>query len=261
MRFLSTLILVLTLCACADPYPSRNAATGCVQGDDVCLDLWLKAKRAEWSRPSPEDERTPLSRLFGPSIAHADPPYTMSDPIRYARAGGPVFSPPTIIGTTTRWVRATGEGTASPPLCVAWDTMAVFTVSGEMTCAWTMTTTITLGAQDAHTASWLVDNNGPDGDGACDYFPGAGSFDSVPQLATLQSAIGARSGVCTGPISYGRNLAPVYPPCRVDGDCADAGGSGTCDTSPSDAQRLRSCAFYVCRASAADTQITAKVSR
>ena len=202
-----------------------------------------------------------LTLIVCAPAAHADPPYTMSDPMRYARAGGPVFSPVTIIGTTTRWARASGIGTASAPLCVAWDTMAVLTVGGEMSCAWTMTTTITMGAQDTHAASFLSDDNGPDGDGAVDYFPTAGAFDSIPQLATIWSAIGARSGVCTGPISYGRNLDAVYPPCRVDGDCADAGGSGTCDTAPSEARRLRSCAFLVCRASAADTQITVKVSR
>lgn len=191
--------------------------------------------------------------------ALGDEPYTMSDPLRWVRSGGPVMSPVTMIGTTTRWARATSGGTT--PLCVAWDTQVALMAAGEMTCAWTMSTTVTLGAQDAYTASSLVDDYGIDGDAAAVYIPAAGAVDSIPQIATLSQAPGRRPGVCTGPISYGRNLKLTYPPCRVDGDCADGGGSGTCNTSPTDYQRLQSCAFLVCRASSASTQLTVQVQR
>lgn len=184
----------------------------------------------------------------------------MSDPLRYTRAGGPAYSPTTMVGTTTRWLRASAAN-AAPPLCVAWDTLVVLTADAEVSCAWTMTTTITLGAQDAYTSSYLTDNYGPDGDAAVDRLPAAGLLDTMPQLATVRTQPGARVGVCSGSVSYGSNLRPVYPPCRVDGDCTDAGASGTCNTSPSDAQILRSCAFAVCRASAAGTQVTAKLGR
>jgi hypothetical protein len=207
-----------------------------------------------------------LTLIVCAPAAHADPPYTMSDPLRYARATGPVVTPPTIVGTTTRWLRANGSGTSSPPLCVAWGTMVPLAASGEVSCAWSMTTTITLGAQDAHTASYLTDDNGFDGDGAVDYFPTAGIIDTIPFLDVVRASPGGRRGVCTGPISYGRSMGPVYPPCRVDGDCADAGGTGTCDmgldgNGASDTRMLLSCAFMVCRASAADTQVAPKVSR
>lgn len=191
-----------------------------------------------------------------------DSPYTVIDPARYTRASGPAPAPATIVGTTTRWLRANGSGTSSPPLCVGWGSLLVLAVSGEVSCAQTMTTTITLGAQDAHTASYLSDDNGADGDGIVDYLPGAGRWDTVVWRDSVTSAPGSRLGVCTGPVAgRGASLGLRYPPCRVDGDCADAGGSGTCNTSPTESQLASSCAFIVCRASAADTQVVPTVQR
>lgn len=202
-----------------------------------------------------------LLTLSLPAYAQ-DAPYTVIDPSRYTRASGPAPAPATIVGTTTRWLRANGSGTSAPPLCVGWGSLLVLAVSGEVSCAQTMTTTITLGAQDAHTASYLYDDNGPDGDGIVDYLPGAGRWDTVVWRDSVSSAPGARQGVCTGPIAgRGAQLGLRFPPCRVDGDCADAGGSGTCNTSPSESQLASSCAFIVCRASAADTQIVPTVQR
>lgn len=190
--------------------------------------------------------------------AAADPPYTMTDPLRWVRSGGPSLSVTTIVGTTTLPIRI---GTTPRPWCIKWDSQVVITASAEISCAWAMTATITLGTQDAATASELTDANGPDGAASVDWLPSAGAADTIPQLATLQDAVGARSGVCTAPVVYGANLAPVYPPCRVDGDCTAAGSGGTCNTSPTEAQRLSSCAFMVCRASAANTQHQLKVQR
>ena len=202
-----------------------------------------------------------LLTLTLPALAQ-DAPYTVIDPSRYTRATGPAPAPATIIGTTTRWLRANGSGTSAPPMCVGWGSLVVLAVSGEVSCAQTMTTTITLGAQDAHTASYLTDNNGPDGDGIVSYLPGAGRYDTVVWRDSVTSAPGARLGVCTGPVAgRGASLSLRFPPCRVDGDCADAGGSGTCNTSPTESQLASSCAFLVCRASAADTQVTVEVQR
>lgn len=194
------------------------------------------------------------------SAARADDPLTVPDPLRYARATGPALSVTTLVGTASRWARASARPNAAP-LCVKFGSLPVLAVSGEVSCAWTMTTTATLGTQDSQNACFLSDlgTNTAD-DAACNYVPGAGRVDSIPWSPKLRFAIGARRGMCTGPVVY-RGLDPVYPPCRIDADCADAGASGPCNLSPPESAWASSCAFLVCRASAADTQVTVELSQ
>lgn len=147
------------------------------------------------------------------------------------------------------------------PGCFAWDELLTWSAKGgEALCVYTMTTTITLGGVNGAAAFTVVDANGPDGGGAGFLVPNGGSRDKLPGYLETYRAPGARSGICSAPV-LGPGNRIVYPPCRVDGDCTDAGSSGTCDTATAIAARLqrislKGCAFVVCQVDTNGTVVT-----
>jgi hypothetical protein len=98
------------------------------------------------------------------------------------------------------------------------------------------------------------------GDGAGFTLAAGEKFDIVPRFVPLYRAPGARAGVCSGrQVGPGRYSRAV--PCRVNGDCTDAGAGSTCDTASDEAGRLQTlraqgCAFIVVQVDTANTSIT-----
>lgn len=178
----------------------------------------------------------------------------------YAQAGRPVDGGGQVFATenVAHPINLSDDvGAAVRPACFAFEGLVTFAaVGGAGSCVYAQTSTLTFKGDFLSARACVVGTIGPDGRGNCFHLPAAGaSRDAVPGFDAVYRAPGARSGICSAPtIGPGRKM--VYPPCRVDGDCTDAVGSGTCNTSPTDAQRAQSCAFVVCQVDTASTLIT-----
>lgn len=203
-----------------------------------------------------------LSLLVLPLVVFADPPYTISAASQYARVGGAAHTVAWSHSTSSSPMRASATNSATP-LLVSWDSMTVICSSAAVNCAWTMSSTPTLGSASSANQCEITDSNSFSGPAACISLPAAGCVDDMPQLATLRNSPGARSGVCSTLMYRPNMLAGIRAPCRVDGDCTDAGhiAGTTCNTSPSDAQLLQSGAFLICRAPASGTIVSVRQQR
>lgn len=148
------------------------------------------------------------------------------------------------------------------PACFAFGSLVVLKAKGgEVVGVYSMTSTITFaGAVESSGALSVVDANGPDGDGAGFTLAPGESKDTVPTFDRVYRRPGARSGVCSGrQVGPGGHSRMV--PCRVNGDCTEAGAGATCDTASDEAGRLQSlraqgCAFIVVQTDTPDASIT-----
>lgn len=178
----------------------------------------------------------------------------------YAQAGRPVDGGGQLVATenVAQPINLSDvAGSTVRPACFAFEGLVTFaSVGGAASCVYAQTSTLTFTGDYLTGRGCVVGTIGPDGRGNCFHLPAAGaSRDAVPGFDAVYRAPGARSGICSAPIA-GPGRKSVYPPCRVDGDCTDAVGSGTCNTSPTDALRAQSCAFVVCQVDTASTLIT-----
>lgn len=195
--------------------------------------------------------------------AHARP-YTVSDPAQMTRVGGAAYTVAWNMSTSSQMMHTMNSSTgAALPLIVPWDTVVILCADAEVSCAWVMSSSVSIGPADLATTCEITDSaysrNGP---GACMSLPAAGCTDDMPQLATIRNAPGAREGVCDHLMSLRNGLGQISAPCRLDADCSDAGHpiGTTCDTTPSDAQMLRSGAMLECRGPAA-AHVTVRLQR
>lgn len=215
-------------------------------------------------------------------------PYDLGEDLRWARSGAPQEGAVTYLNATnTLPLQCDGDtvaGAASRPCCYPWGSQIVVSADKPVTLCFSMTSTIALGAYASEQSMVLTDANGIDGQGACVDIAAVGqTVDMIPLYPAIAVKPGSRSPITASPCVSG-NLngctagwcptaatdkpspdAPVYPACRVSGDCTDASAGSTCDTTLSAADRQEmaehGCAFIVGRASAASTRVTARVER
>lgn len=160
----------------------------------------------------------------------------------------------------------------SGDLCVPFGSLVVAQglTSGSVTnCVWAMTDDVTFTNANGpdEDSCHLTDANGDNGDGACFMLVDRVPVEQTITYEQVKSAIGARTGICSAPKAAWRRGPMVYPPCRIDADCATAFGitGATCDTSLSanDMQRLstQGCAVLKCGADTNATSVHIRVEK
>jgi hypothetical protein len=164
-----------------------------------------------------------LGVILSSGLVWADPPLTVSNPEQYSRdygvSWGHAHAVPTSSGVAG--FVATGTSAASAVTNMRlfkWGTPVTISCPAAATFCWTMASDATMTV-----TGWLTTPSGNTGVGQCWRIPIEHPITKVPRLQPFRvsTAVGRRTGICTG------NTYTTRYPCRVDADC---GPGGTCNT-------------------------------
>jgi len=202
-----------------------------------------------------------LFALVAPSAAHAQRPYGVAgNEPRLIGAGQPTWNgggPIPATGTTPLY----RDSTRNRAACFGFDTLIGVGSDVLTSYCMSMTATVTLSAPGTTAQGMLTD--GYDGSqGQCSGQTVAPNDTAwlIPRWDILSSAVGARTGICSVGLALRTGEQTYYPFCRVDGDCTDAAGSGTCIASGACSGAIcattsfmsaRGCVFVIPRAASA----------
>lgn len=187
-------------------------------------------------------------------------PLSIPDALSRIRPGVARWAMREIIDANTTSNTVSIVSASSVPACIPDRATVVVSSIAEATCAVSLTYNATLGSQTTDAATTLTDANGPDGPAAARTIAAGGEWHQTIDVSSLRTNYGARSGVCAGYQATANAIQGfrLRPPCRIDADCEAEGTAAgvTCDLAPTQAMWDESCAFVVCRALAADTDVT-----
>lgn len=209
-----------------------------------------------------------LTLLALPIVAFAAPeggPEPLPDASRYfspqsTARGVRVLCP----SASTTMVPFTSGG--SQPWVLPWNSLVTFVGGGNLTVCLhgAYTADISIGDQTTVSALTITDASGPDGNGQCFTLRSAGSTkDEIPKQVTATFAVGARAGVCNSATLNSAMGQILYPPCRQDSDCTNAGApsGATCNLTPSTFLTDHSGVYATCRAAVDQTDLTVVLER
>lgn len=203
--------------------------------------------------------------------ADAGPPVREPDAIQWSRSGFQRWAYRRVLSSNTvTYPINLGSGAASTvPACFGWGSMVTIQAIGaDVSCAWTLSATVALGAQDTTNAVILDDLNVSgtqyDGQAAATTVTYQDRWTMIPSYANLvgRTAPGYRPGICGTSILQMDGL--VRPFCQTDADCTEM-GSSTCllasNTTTLDYKQTTGCAMIVCRTSVGGAQVTATLEK